>query len=69
MIRNKLFVLDYYSARDLDQKKKKGWPTTDAFMEIRQRIDALNAITAKAMEGDPKQEENVAAYEKYFESV
>lgn len=35
MIRNKLFFLDYYSARDLDQKKKKGWPTTDTFMKMR----------------------------------
>ena len=69
MIRNKLFFLDYYSARDLDQKKKKGWSTTDTFMQIRQWINALNAITVKAMDGDPNQEENVAAYEKYFESV
>lgn len=69
MIRNKLFFLDYYSARDLDQKKKKGWSTTDTFMQIRQWINALNVITVKAMDGDPNQEENVAAYEKYFESV
>lgn len=69
MIRNKLFFLDYYSARDLDQKKKKGWSTTDTFMQIRQWINALNAITVKAMESDENQEENIAAYEKYFESV
>lgn len=69
MIRNKLFFLDYYSARDLDQKKKKGWSTTDTFMQIRQWINALNVITAKAMESDENQEENIAAYEKYFESV
>ncbi len=69
MIRNKLFFLDYYSARDLDQKKKKGWPTTDTFMEMRQRINALNVITVKAMENNANQEESVAAYEKYFESV
>lgn len=69
MIRNKLYFLDYYGARDLDQKKKKGWSTTDAFMQIRQRINALNVITVEAFEGDPKPEEIVAAYEKYFESV
>lgn len=69
MIRNKLYFLDYYGARDLDQKKKKGWPTTDAFMQMRQRINALNVITVEAFEGDPKPEEIVAAYEKYFESV
>ena len=69
MIRNKLFFLDYYSARDLEQKKKAGESTTDTFMQIRQWINALNAITAKAMESDENQEENIAAYEKYFESV
>ena len=64
MIRNKLFFLDYYSARDLEQKKKAGESTTDTFMQIRQWINALNAITAKAMESDENQEENIAAYEK-----
>ena len=69
MIRNKLFFLDYYSARDLEQKKKADESTYSDSSQIRQWINALNAITAKAMESDENQEENVAAYEKYFESV
>ena len=69
MIRNKLFFFDYYGARDLDQKRKKDWPTTDTFMKMRQRINALNVITVKAMESNANQEESVAAYEKYFESI
>ena len=69
MIRNKLFFLDYYSARDLEQKKKAGESTYSDSSQIRQWINALNAITVKAMENDENQEENIAAYEKYFESV
>ena len=69
MIRNKLFFLDYYSARDLEQKKKAGESTYSDSSQIRQWINALNAITVKAMESDENQEENIAAYEKYFESV
>ena len=69
MIRNKLFFLDYYSARDLEQKKKAGESTYSDSSQIHRRINALNAITVKAMESDENQEENVAAYEKYFESV
>ena len=69
MIRNKLFFLDYYSARDLEQKKKAGESTYSDSSQIHRRINALNAITVKAMENDENQEENIAAYEKYFESV
>ena len=69
MIRNKLFFLDYYSARDLEQKKKAGESTYSDSSQIHRRINALNAITVKAMESDENQEENIAAYEKYFESV
>ena len=68
-IRNKLFFLDYYSARDLEQKKKAGESTYSDSSQIHRRINALNAITVKAMENDENQEENIAAYEKYFESV